>query len=47
MYIVFIYYGEFNMAGNLKNKLDIKEGGLRIVKPPKTKPYSDIDLNNW
>ena len=47
MYIVFIYYGEFNMAGNLKNKLDIKEGGLRVVKPPKTKPYSDIDLNNW
>ena len=35
------------MAGNLKNKLDIKEGGLRVVKPPKTKPYSDIDLNNW
>lgn len=49
MYIVFIYIGEFNrnMAGNLKNKLDIKEGGLRVVKAPKTKPYSDIDLNNW
>ena len=35
------------MAGNLKNKLEVKEGGLRVVKSPKTKPYSDIDLNNW
>ena len=35
------------MAGNLKNKLEVKEGGLRVVKAPKTKPYSDIDLNNW
>lgn len=36
------------MAGNLKSKVDIKEqGSLRVVKAPKTKPYSDIDLNNW
>lgn len=35
------------MAGNLKKKLEVKEGGLRVVKAPKTKPYSDIDLNNW
>ncbi len=35
------------MAGNLKNKLEVKEGGLRVVKAPKTKPYNDIDLNNW
>ncbi len=34
------------MAGNLKRKLEISEG-LRVVKAPKTKPYSDIDLNNW
>ena len=48
MYIVFIYCGEFNMAGNLKSKVDIKEQvGLRVVKAPKTKPYSDIDLNKW
>lgn len=47
MYIVLIYYGEFNMAGNLRGKLNQEDLGLRVVKPPKTKPYSDIDLNNW
>ncbi len=35
------------MAGNLKNKLEVKQGGLSVVKAPKTKPYNDIDLNNW
>lgn len=35
------------MAGNLKNKLEVKHGGLSVVKAPKTKPYNDIDLNNW
>ena len=35
------------MAGNLKNKLEVKQGGLSVVKSPKTKPYNDIDLNNW
>lgn len=35
------------MVGNLKNKLEVKQGGLSVVKAPKTKPYNDIDLNNW
>lgn len=35
------------MAGNLKNKLEVKQGGLSVVKAPKTKPYNDIDLNKW
>lgn len=35
------------MAGNLKNKLEVKQGGLSVVKAPKTKSYNDIDLNNW
>lgn len=47
MYIVDIYIGEFNMAGNLKGKLNQDDLGLRVVKPVKTKPYNDIDLNNW
>ena len=29
---------------NLKEKQSLN---LEVVKPPKTKPYNDIDLNNW
>ena len=32
---------------NLRGKLNTQELGLRVVKPPKTKPYSDINLNDW
>ena len=30
-----------------KIKKDSKQAQLEIVKPVKTKPYNDIDLNNW
>jgi len=35
------------MAKNIQKKEEVKEQGLRVVKAPKTKPYNDIDLNNW
>ena len=30
-----------------KNVKKQKTTALEVVKPPKTKPYNDIDLNNW
>ncbi len=36
------------MAKNISKKEVIEQSqGLRVVKAPKTKPYNDIDLNNW
>lgn len=35
------------MSTNLRGKLNVEDLGLRVVKPPKTKPYSDINLNEW
>lgn len=32
---------------NVKKGLKDKEAQLQVVKPVKTKPYNDIDLNNW
>ena len=30
-----------------KSESQSQNQGLRVVKAPKTKPYNDIDLNNW
>ena len=30
-----------------KSESQSQSQGLRVVKAPKTKPYNDIDLNNW
>ena len=30
-----------------KNVQEAQNQGLRVVTTPKTKPYNDIDLNNW
>ena len=38
--------GEF-MPISSKKKLNEKKAALEVVKPIKTKPYNDIDLNNW
>ena len=35
------------MAKNVSKKQLVENQGLRVVKPVKTKPYNDIDLNNW
>ena len=36
------------MAINSKKNLKVKkQTNLEVVKPIKTKPYNDIDLNNW
>ncbi len=32
---------------NIKRKIQELKPDLQVVKPAKTKPYSDIDLNNW
>ena len=37
------------MAKNVSKKSikTVENQGLRVVSTPKTKPYNDIDLNNW
>ncbi len=35
------------MGKKLKADLVQQQAGLRVVKPIKTKPYNDIELNNW
>ena len=41
-----IFWGNMGKQ-NTKRKLEIVRPDLRVASVPKTKPYSDIDLNNW